>query len=60
MRPSTVLELAAREGVRLPDTLTDAIRMNDLQRIVLAGGSPGYFRPVFARSMQAALKAYAL
>jgi adenosine deaminase len=26
MRPSTVLELAAREGVRLPDTLTDALR----------------------------------
>ncbi|MFH1017137.1 MAG: CoB--CoM heterodisulfide reductase iron-sulfur subunit A family protein [Pseudomonadota bacterium] len=34
-----------------PRALADEIRKEELERIVLAGDSPGYFKPVFTRAM---------
>lgn len=33
-----------------PEQLAEEIRQNQLERIVLAGDSPGYFKPVFTRA----------
>ncbi len=45
---SRILELKPRLR---PEELAGEIRADNLQRIVLAGCSPGYFKPVFTRAM---------
>jgi heterodisulfide reductase subunit A len=49
----TVERVQILEGDQLPasELLADDIRTNQLDRIVLAGNSPGYFKPVFTRAM---------
>jgi heterodisulfide reductase subunit A len=48
------VEVAQSLGVRprlLPTALCDAIKRQKLDRIVIAGDSPGYFKPVFTTAM---------
>jgi heterodisulfide reductase subunit A len=49
----TVADLGERPVLAAAD-LVALIRQYDLERIVLGGGSPGHFKPIFTRAMAAA------